>query len=267
MLLIPIAGILLLVSSVGTEQAGAHEGFHPFESEIAGIFPPRLATGLEVRMLDFDEQVELVNRSGEPVIVMGYSGEPYARVESDGPVFLNVRSPALHVNNDRWGKTPPSGDADASAPPNWVRVGDGGRLAWFDRRSHYRRPGTPDSIDDPAVRKKMWGYRIPITVGGQAATIRGTLYWAGHSPFPIAIFTFLLIATAGCAILGAWAIKRLRSAGEPESEGGPSTGRPASCEPEPEGDPVAEDDPAADGPMAESRSANQPLPVDHPDPA
>ncbi len=205
-----IVWVLLAVVTAGGEQARAHGGSHSFESVVEGIAPAELADGIEVRVLDSDEQLELVNRSGRAVIVEGYDGEPYARVESAGPVYLNVRSPALHVNNDRWGATEPSRAADASAPPEWVQVGDGGRLAWFDRRIQYREQGTPAAVADPSARTKLWSYEVPITVGDRPAAIRGTLYWTGRKPFPTELLVVVLVVTGGGALLGAWMLKRLR---------------------------------------------------------
>ncbi len=213
-----VAGLIAAISLGAADRAGAHDGSHPFESVISGVVPARLAAGVTVRIVDYDEQIELTNRSGRRVVVAGYAGEPYARVESDGPVFLNVRSPSLHISNDRWGRTPPNGSGDAAARPEWVRVGGEGRVSWFDRRAHYRRRGIPAGVRDPAFRTKLWSYRLPITVGGEPAAIRGTLFWAGRRSFPTGPFVILLIATGGCALLGAWAVKRMRSADGPSGD-------------------------------------------------
>ena len=189
---IALALALVLCAVWAAPPAGAHEGEHAFESLISGLSPVTAGTGIEVRMLDYDEQIELINRSGKTVIVEGYAGEPYARVESEGPVWLNLRSPSLAPSNDRWGRTPPRGDEDASRPPNWVKVGDHGRLTWFDRRSHYRRPGTPPAVTDAGQRQQLWDYRIPISVGGAPAEILGSLHWTGRRSFPLAAFLALL---------------------------------------------------------------------------
>ena len=218
----------LALAPVGPEAA--HAGSHPFESVIEGIDPAPLGDGITVRMLDHDERIELTNRSGRTVVVEGYDGEPYARIESDGPVRLNLRSPALAVNNDRWGRTPPTGREDPAARPEWARVGEDGRLAWFDRRAQYRRPGVPARVADPDVEQELWRYRVPIRVGGEPAAIRGTLSWTGGNDFPTGAFVALLIATGGCAILGAWTIGRLRAAGEEDG-----------------GEPVGEDGPVGAG--------------------
>ena len=197
----------------GEERAVAHEGSHSFESVVDGIRPSRLATGIDVRMIDADARLELTNRSGSTVVVRGYDGEPYARIASEGPVEVNVLSPSMAPSNDRMGRTPPNGDEDASAPPRWVRVGDGGRFSWYDRRTHYRGTGMPAAVTDRERRTRLWDYRVPVTVGDEDASITGTLYWIGVSPFPTGLFVGMLVATAGCLLFGAWVLTRARHDG------------------------------------------------------
>ena len=58
--------------------------------------------GLRVDVVDAGSRLELENRTGETVQVLGYSDEPYLRIERDG-VFENRRSPTLYANADRKG--------------------------------------------------------------------------------------------------------------------------------------------------------------------
>lgn len=213
---LPAAVLIALVVALtpgGDGTAAAHDGSHVFESVVDGITPERLGGGIQVRMLDADEQMELVNRSGREVVVHGYEGEPYARITSEGPVFVNVLSPSMAPSNDRLGHSPPNGNEDASAAPRWVKVGDGGRYRWFDRRTHYRKAGVPPTVTDREERTRLWDYRIPITVGGERAEIAGTLYWVGVTSFPTVLFLMMLMATAGCLLFGAWVLNRLRGSG------------------------------------------------------
>lgn len=198
--------------------AGAHGGPHLYISVIQGIEPPETGRGIEVRMIDYDSQIEVENRSGETVTVIGYQGEPYARIESRGSVYLNARSPSLAPSNDRLGRTPPTGEEDATAPPNWIRVGDDGTFRWFDRRSHYRRRGLPPAVTDETKRTLLWSYRIPIRVGETPAAIRGDLYWLGRRKFPTGVLIVILLSTAGCALFGLWAIRRMRELPGPEDD-------------------------------------------------
>lgn len=194
-------------------EAAAHGEPHLYESVIRGIQPAAAAAGIEVRILDYDSQIKLTNRSGQRVEVEGYEGEPYARLDPDGHVFLNARSPSMAPSNDRLGKTRPTGDEDADARPNWIRVAVDGSFAWFDRRIHYRKKGVPPIVTDEAARTLIRDWEVPITVGGRPAAVEGGLYWLGRRPFPTGLFLFLLFSTAAGALFGAWSIKRMRESG------------------------------------------------------
>lgn len=200
--------------------ASAHGEAHLYQSVIRGIEPAGPASGVTARIIDFDSQIELANHSGKTVTVEGYEGEPYARIEPDGAVLLNAHSPSMAPSNDRLGRTPPTGDEDADAPPNWIQVADDGRFAWFDRRIQYRRKGLPEVVNDEAVRTRVRSWSIPITVGHQSVAVKGDLYWLGRRPFPTGVFLAILLLTAAGGLFGAWAIRRMR---EEDGETGPPT--------------------------------------------
>lgn len=183
-----------------TVPAAAHQATHDYESLLGAPEPAAVTKGVEVRMLDQDSQVELVNRSGRTVVVLGYEGEPYARVAPDGTVSVNVRAPSAPESNDRWGHTVAKGTEDAAAAPRWVRTGGDGVLRWFDKRTHHRGYGPPPEVVDRARRTKIRDYRIPIIVGGEPAVIPGTLYWRGDPPFP-ALTAISWLAAGGTAAL------------------------------------------------------------------
>lgn len=77
-----------------------------YRSTIRSIVPP--LDGLQLRIIDAGARVELVNHTGEEVVVLGYDGEPYLRIGPDG-VFDNRRSPATYPNQD--------GQAQTNVPP------------------------------------------------------------------------------------------------------------------------------------------------------
>jgi hypothetical protein len=80
-------------------------GAAPAEAHLVGInaMPTNYATrvlavslpiqGLEVRAAEIGGALELINRTGRQVIVFGAQFEPYLRVEADGGVDENRRSP------------------------------------------------------------------------------------------------------------------------------------------------------------------------------
>jgi hypothetical protein len=213
-------GLLVLVALLpfllSASPAHGHEASsHDFESIPEAIDPPALGTGIGFEMLDYDARLVLRNDSGRSVVVMGYEGEPYARLDPDGGVYLNSRSPAFYLNQDRYARTPVDPSADPSAAPEWVREADDGTLIWYDRRSHTMSSARPASVEDPAEPQVLRDYRIPLEIDGEPAALKGTLYWSGQSEFPMAIVAGLLVATFMCAGLGVFAIEAMRR-GDPE---------------------------------------------------
>ncbi len=200
---------------IAAAPAAGHEATHDYESLVGAPAPASVTKGIEVRMLDQDSQVELVNHSGHTVVVIGYEGEPYARVAPDGTVSVNVRAPSTPESNDRWGHTVAKGTEDASAPPRWVRTGGDGTLRWFDRRTHHRGYGPPPEVVDRAVRTKIRDYRIPLRVDGEPAFIPGTLYWKGDPPFPALVAIAWLAAAGAAALLVAAVMGRRRRGAAP----------------------------------------------------
>ena len=53
--------------------------------------------------------MELVRTTAKDVQILGYEGEPYIRLGTDG-VFVNTNSPAYYTNLDRFSRNADSGD-------------------------------------------------------------------------------------------------------------------------------------------------------------
>ena len=90
---------------MGGEAAGSD-----YDGRVLSVTPD--IPGVSVRILQFGDELELVNRSDTEVAVPGYDDEPYLRIGPDG-VWRNARSPATYINLDRYapGRRCPS-DAD-----------------------------------------------------------------------------------------------------------------------------------------------------------
>jgi hypothetical protein len=200
---------------IGASAALAHQGSPNFLSQINAVRPA--VEGLDVSVLNRDDRLLLHNRSGETVVIEGYSGEPYARIAADGEVLVNTDSRAYYINQERDGKVEVPPDADSEGKPRWERLSRSGRFEWHDHRIHWMAESDPD-VPDKSVRSKVNDWEVPLTVGDRRGAITGTLFWtpvaASSLPLP-AIF-----ALAGLVIVLAIAVvivrRRRAAAGEPK---------------------------------------------------
>jgi hypothetical protein len=213
------AGICsMFVLALTAVPAAAHET-PKYESVYTGLKPAE--PGLNVQVLGFDNQYELIDRTGKMVVIYGYQGEPYGRVLPDGTVQVNTRSPAYYLNQDRFGTTPVPKSASAKAAPAWKYEDKTGRFIWHDHRMHWMSKSTPAAVKDRSQKTKVFDYTIPLEVGNQPARLHGTLFWVGRpSGFPIAAAISLIVL----ALLGAGlviVVRRRRSGltREPEQLG------------------------------------------------
>ena len=186
-----LAGLLMFVGAMigSAAPAGAHSGSggvgaSNFLTELDGVTPA--VEGIEVRVLELGDRIELTNRSGQDVIVIGYEDEPYLRIGPDG-VFTNELSAATYVNADRQAETDIPDEVDADAPPRWRRVSDGQTARWHDHRAHWMGSNDPPAAqaepDETHVIYDPW--EIPLEVDGEQALVTGTLTWTpGPAPAP-----------------------------------------------------------------------------------
>ena len=171
-----IATYLLTLGAAMPGTAGAHGGNAKFRSQFESIQPS--ATGVEVDVLNYDDRLLLVNRTGKTVAITGYEREPYARLRANGTVEVNRRSPTHYLNEERYGGTPVPGSADPKAPPQWQQVSRTGRFEWHDHRIHWMSKDTvPPQVKDEDKRTKVFDWRVPVTIGSQRASLAGTLFW------------------------------------------------------------------------------------------
>jgi hypothetical protein len=194
--------VLLTAAALPVAQAGpaaAHGvgvGLRPtnYRTDVTGISPP--APGLQVRVREAGDKLELTNSSGREVLVLGYSQEPYLRVGPDG-VFENRRSPTSWANRSLSpvGKAPES--YDPAAPPEWDRISSGTVAVWPDQRSRWVNPSDPPEVRRARGQRHLVvpSWRIPLRQGEQTLLITGTVTWVpGPSPLPWVLVAALLAA-------------------------------------------------------------------------
>ena len=173
----------------------AHKGSPHYRSTVRSVDPP--VAGVDVQVLNYDDRLLLVNKTGREVEVRGYDGEPYFRILRDGTVEVNKRSPSYYLNLDRFGNVDVPADARNGAPPRWDLVDRTGRFEWHDHRVHYMSKSLPNQVTDKGKRTKVFDSRVPVDVGGRRVQIRGDLYWV---PSPGGLPRGALLALAAVVI-------------------------------------------------------------------
>ena len=201
-LMAALAGLLLVVGGAGPAQAhvvGIGGRASNYRTDILDVTPP--IAGLTVRVLEAGNQLELTNRSGREVVVLGYRSEPYLRVGPTG-VYENQRSPSAYAN--RFANPPKRipAELDPAAPPRWRRIKKAPEAVWHDHRSHWSGPDPSAVTADRGHRQVVVpNWQIPLRLGQRTALIQGDIVWVpGRSPWPwvlLALVAFGVVLAAG----------------------------------------------------------------------
>jgi hypothetical protein len=159
-------------------------------SVVVGLEPS--VDGVRFDVVGGDAFLRLTVDRGVEVVVAGYEGEPYLRVRPDGTVEENLNSPAVVLNEDRYGvvsgvDVPPVGAV--GAVPDWRVVDRSGVAVWHDHRAHWMSTVLPPTIDADGL---VTTWQVPVTVDGVPVAVQGALYrvdgpgpvwWAAALPF------------------------------------------------------------------------------------
>ena len=135
-----------------------------------------IPAGIDVLSVGGDDRLAIVRTDATEVIVLGYGGEPYLRLDAQG-VWENANSPAVALNAERAPDGPLEG---TSRPPEWRRVDDGRVALFHDHRSHWMASQPPLEVrEDPTAQRTIFDWAVPLVIDGEAAEITGTLSWMG----------------------------------------------------------------------------------------
>ena len=170
-------------------------GSTAYLTKVTGISTPE--TGLRVRAVEAGARLELSNRTGHAVEILGYSLEPYLEIRPDG-TYENTSSPAAYLNQTLAGDTAVPATADPTAPPTWRRVSTDTTVRWHDQRTHWLSSGLPPQAQaDPSRSHRLRDWSVPLRDGVRIFEIRGTLDWV---PPPAAWLWWLGAALLAVAV-------------------------------------------------------------------
>lgn len=202
--LLGVLAVLAVAAPVSAHVGGGVAGSN-FDGRVLSV-NPRLP-GVGVRVLQFGDDLEVVNRTGTELRVPGYSDEPYLRI-GPGGVWRNERSPATYIDLDIYARTPLPADADPTAAPRWIRVSTDPRYVWHDHRTHWMSPALlPPSVRaDPSTSHTVFRWSVPMSYGGAPVRVAGVLTWSPPpSPalvWPLCAVLFLATVAAGLLARG-----------------------------------------------------------------
>jgi hypothetical protein len=225
----------LAVSIAPAASADGNRDAQYYRSAVTAVEPA--VRGLEVVVHGSGDSVTLTNNTGRAVTVVGYSGEDYLRISSDG-VEENTNSLTAALNTDR-GRMPDklSGQAKPQRP-SWRTLSEGNSFTWSDFRTKWSAEQRPPIVQaDPQAQHQVFTWAMQLKVGKQPTLVRGTLTWTGAPRFgttnliAIAILTGLVLAGL---VLALWLRSRRRrspAGSHARTRALPETPAPAGAEP------------------------------------
>jgi hypothetical protein len=193
-----VAGLALVLVGAAAGPAAAHAvgtgtEASNYRTTVYGI--DQGTPGISVRALT-GGLLELTNRSGQEVLVLGYRLEPYLRVGPDG-VFENRRSPSTYTNRFRTAPASIPAEFDPQAAPEWRRIGDGPSAGWHDHRAHWTGPDPPAVKAKPGAVQAVRTWEVPLRQGDRTMVVRGDITWVpGPAPWPWLLAAVGLFAAA-----------------------------------------------------------------------
>lgn len=172
-------GALLVAIVIATAPAPSYAADGHFVTKVTGLTPT--GEGVYATATQDGGDITVYSSSAHTVIVDGYQGEPYVRLDRSG-VWENRNSPAVYMNQEANIGNIPSG-ADPHVAPAWAKSDDLHQWQWHDHRIHWMSDVLPPAAQsDPSHSHLIETWHIPISIDGRRGAITGTLTYvpAGH---------------------------------------------------------------------------------------
>jgi hypothetical protein len=199
------AVLAVFAALVVVPAAAAHGGGGAlgFRSTIMKVTPA--TAGVSVQVLDSDDRLVLSNRTGEPLVIDGYEGEPYLAFR-DGRVLRNARSPATYLNDDRFAAVEVPEKANPKAPPEWEEVAQKEEYEWHDHRIHWMSRILPPKVAAAeSEAHHVFDWKVPGTLDGKRFAIAGSLDYepppGGNPTLLVGAAAVVLLGGAGAVVL------------------------------------------------------------------
>lgn len=178
-LLVVLTGLLASIALAGPAAAhvGGEAAGSDFDARVLAMSPD--VPGLTVQVLQFGDELQLVNETDSEVLVPGYDGDPYLRIGPDG-VWRNANSPATYINLDRYAQVDLPDNAVRRAAPDWVQVSTEPHYVWHDHRTHWMSENLlpPAVAADPDSFHTVAEWAVPMVHAGTEVEVTGVLTWS-----------------------------------------------------------------------------------------
>jgi hypothetical protein len=153
--------------------------------------------GLEVKVVEAGSRLQVENRTGKELLVLGYKDEPYLRIGPEG-VFQNKLSPATYINRTRKGQEPPESAKNAKVgETDWQKISSHPLARWHDHRIHWMLPTNPTAVQANPDQRRVIIPEWVVTMkdGPEAISVKGDLVWEpGPSGLPWYLLVVALVA-------------------------------------------------------------------------
>jgi len=186
--------VLVLVPAAAQAHSGQTSGTD-YRSAVTAA-----PAGVSARIVGGDDRIEITRTTAQEVVVLGYGGEPYLRLDAAG-TWENRNSAAVALSDVR--RTNEAIPAVATKiAPDWVQTGTGTSVVFHDHRAHWMASQPPSKVrTNPSQEQVLYAWSIPLVVDGTAAEVRGDLTWLG-APTTWLWWTLLGIAVVLGVLIG-----------------------------------------------------------------
>jgi hypothetical protein len=172
-----------------------------YRTEITEVVPS--PAGVTVLVDPGGEWLELANAGPAAVVVLGYTGEPYLRINSNS-AEENQLSQTTYLNRTLFADSVPTASAAGNVAPSWRPIGATGRARWHDHRIHWMGRARPPMVAaDPTHPHLIGTWTVHAVADTTSFDVHGALRWTGRPPGSSAspLQAWLLTVLAGMTVV------------------------------------------------------------------